>query len=182
MPPSRQSFTSLEHGILEHVAGALGGPERRAVGYFLETRLDEPMVQQAVAPNGAWGLWSTTGDMHLLDRAFYTEDLLGRDSIALMYKPHGDIYDPDQVKYDNGYGWLTSTTSLRKVIRHYSLHPGYQSELRRFVEEEVSVIILSNFQWSAGFWYLSPRLAATRVPELRLGGFQWPRQRQRRRK
>ena len=128
----------------------------------------------APTANGAWGLWSNVDDLYLWDRALYTDDILSQDSLEEMYKVHADLYLTGSEYgeffrgwdnawgpiggWDYGYGWFISTTSLRRIVRPFGSLAGYQVDMRRYVDDHVTVIVLSNFEQSATTWHVSARL------------------------
>jgi len=119
----------------------------------------EAVTEGYFAPtaNGSWGLWSNVDDLYLWDRALYTDDILSQESLEEMYKAHADYKDHE---YFRGYGWFVSTASLRRVVRQVSGLTGYQIDIRRYVDDDVTVILLSNFEQSSTVWKLSGKLAS----------------------
>ena len=115
-------------------------------------------------------------DLYLWDRAPYTDDILSQDSLEEMYKVHADSYwDKWEAAeffrgwdsawgpitgWDYGYGWFVSTASLKRIVRPFGSLAGYQVDMRRCVDDDVTVIVLSNFERSATTWHFSARLGS----------------------
>lgn len=80
---------------------------------------------------GAGNIYSTTKDLYLLDRALYTEKLLSKETIDIMY--------------ENGYGWGSGQLNGYEFIGHNGLlDNGYTSTFLRFTDDDLVVIALMN--------------------------------------
>lgn len=112
--------------------------------------IDETTMQ------GAGGLYSTVDDLLAFDRALHSEKLLKAATQAQMSVP------ASQERY--GYGWELHQIHNRKVVAHSGGMPGYVSNLARFVDDDVVVIILSNLG-SAAFVPMTEALAAIALGE-----------------
>ena len=86
-------------------------------------------------PNADGGLYSTVEDLYLWDRALYTEALVSQNSLDM-------IFMPDQGDY--AYGWFISEMLDRKVTAHNGGSNGFATNIARFVEDDVVIIVLSN--------------------------------------
>lgn len=86
-------------------------------------------------PLGAYGLYSTTEDLYIWDRALTSSRLINRSLTERMFTP-----------YQNSYacGWVISEKLGRKCVHHFGDISGYCSHFLRFVEEDVTIIFLSN--------------------------------------
>jgi hypothetical protein len=82
-------------------------------------------------------LYSTTDDLYKWDRALYTEKLISKESRELMFTPFKDYY---------GFGWAIVHIFDRKMIAHSGEIDGFSSNISRFPDEDVCIIILSNFE------------------------------------
>jgi CubicO group peptidase (beta-lactamase class C family) len=109
-----------------------------ALGYVIEN-CEITRAKSRVMSNGhaSGALYSTVHDMYLWDRALYTTKLISRDGLDKMFEPF---------KGDYGYGWVIDRLNDRKVIRHGSDSDGYQTNISRFPQDDVCIIILSNLQ------------------------------------
>lgn len=86
-------------------------------------------------PLGGYGLYSTTEDLLLWDQALGSPSLLSTDSMKKMFRPYLDSY---------ACGWMVSNILDRRCIHHFGDISGYFSDFLRFVDEEVTIIFLSN--------------------------------------
>ena len=135
--------------------GAPGASEVVALGYE-STRLDKASDHDWSPAHGAGALYSTVEDLFLWDQGLYGGEVLSNESLELMFSPHAEWYDSN---YDVGYGWEIPRLAMRKLVRSFFFHEGFQMDLRRYYENNVVVIVLSNFEDSSAAWYISPRLA-----------------------
>jgi len=82
-------------------------------------------------------LYSTTGDLYKWDRALYTDKLMSNNYRDLMFTPFKDNY---------GFGWGIVDVFNHKMIAHSGEIDGFTSNISRFPDEDVCIIILSNFE------------------------------------
>ena len=122
--------------------------EQRAAGYRLVVgRLENAEYINMAGPYSAGALYSTAQDLYKWDQALYTEAILPRSALALMWT---------EVTSNYGYGWMVSTpTSASKPPwalpkRFQVVHPGsingFTSEILRFPDEHLTVIVLANLE------------------------------------
>lgn len=88
----------------------------------------------------AGGIYSTTGDLLLWDKALYTDKLLSRKSLDEMFTPFKDMLPGKGY----AYGWWTSKKFDRQEIAHGGNLAGFITYIARFPSERVTVIVLSN--------------------------------------
>jgi CubicO group peptidase (beta-lactamase class C family) len=86
--------------------------------------------------DAAGGLFSTTDDLLKWDQALYKADLISKKSLEKMFTPY---------KGDYGYGWFIENKFNRKWINHTGGGKGAQTQISRFPEEKITIIVLSNF-------------------------------------
>jgi CubicO group peptidase (beta-lactamase class C family) len=114
--------------------------KNRASGY---SRREQQLVNAGYLdmsiPHGAGALYSTVEDLYLWDRALYTEQLLSKPSLETMFTPFLDQY---------GYGFLISHLFNRKLVAHDGGVNGFVSDLHRYIDDDVFIVILSNFEFS----------------------------------
>jgi len=82
-------------------------------------------------------LYSTLDDLYKWDRALYTTTILSATSKQKMFVPG-----------KNNYGYGITIDSLEKHLRiwHNGAIPGFLSNISRFVNEDVCIIVLANDQ------------------------------------
>lgn len=122
--------------------------EQRAAGYRLVGgQLENAEYINMAGPYSAGALYSTADDLYKWDQALYTDAILPRSALALMWT---------EVASNYGYGWMVSTpVSLSKPPwalpkRFQVVHPGsikgFTSEILRFPDEHLTVIVLANLE------------------------------------
>jgi CubicO group peptidase (beta-lactamase class C family) len=112
----------------------------RAAGYQRQGgEIINAAYMDMTIPFAAGALYSTTGDLLIWDQALYTEKLVSRKSLDEIFTPF---------KSDNGYGygWSIGKKFDRRVIAHGGGIYGFASQITRFPEDRVTVIVLSNIQ------------------------------------
>ncbi|HKX84205.1 MAG TPA: serine hydrolase [Pyrinomonadaceae bacterium] len=86
------------------------------------------------------GIYSTTEDLLLWDKALYTEKLLSKRSIDEMFTPFKDMYPGKSY----AYGWWSSQKFGRQEIAHGGNATGFITYIARYPSDRVTVIVLSN--------------------------------------
>lgn len=105
-------------------------------------RTDEPGSWTAANWHWGWGyrgmggVVTTVLDMHLWDRALRGDKVLDDKAKRALYTPFKDNY---------AYGWMVEKTKrgTRKAL-HTGSVAGYGTNIIRYLEEDVAVIVLSN--------------------------------------
>jgi CubicO group peptidase (beta-lactamase class C family) len=109
--------------------------------------------------NADGGLISTVLDLAKWDAALGTEKLLKKGSLAQLWAPAklGDgkaavIGDNGAGKPNHyGFGWYLSEYQGHRLVTHGGDKPGFSSTLTRFVDDELTVIVLCNSQAAPAF-------------------------------
>lgn len=110
----------------------------RAAGYIVEDGVLVNARYCELAPlHAEGGICSTTGDMLLWDQALYTDKLLSRQSREAMFTPFQGTY---------GYGWNITKLFDHREMRHSGLNLGFASHIKRFPDDKITVLVLSNNQ------------------------------------
>lgn len=125
--------SSEPKAIMPHRAS---GYEWRAAG--LENR--PALAENAYA---AGSIVSTVRDLAKWDAALSAGKLLKKSSLDLMWTPirvGGGAIAP----FNYGFGWLIDTYHGHRVIAHSGGTPGFSSVLYRFIDNGLTVIILTN--------------------------------------
>jgi CubicO group peptidase (beta-lactamase class C family) len=108
----------------------------RASGY---TRKGDVLQNAAyldmAQPYAAGSLYSTTLDLAKWDRALNDGALISRDSMTRMFTPE---------KNDYAYGWSVTTRSNRKEIAHGGGINGFATDIVRYPDQKVCVVVLCN--------------------------------------
>lgn len=116
--------------------------KNRATGY--KQLPGEPVTnlpyREIIAMYASGGIYSTTEDLLIWDKALYTEKLLSRKSIDEMFTPFKDMYPGKSY----AYGWWTSRKFGRTEIAHGGNATGFITYIARYPSDRVTVIVLSN--------------------------------------
>jgi len=84
---------------------------------------------------GNGSLYSTVEDLYKWDRALYTEKILNRNSLEMMFTKHAE---------NVGYGWFIHEHPYGREIYINGRSPGFTSYLGRFVDQNLCIIVLGN--------------------------------------
>jgi CubicO group peptidase (beta-lactamase class C family) len=127
-----------------HVSVLHGIVANRAAGYewknnVLENRAAMPLVGSV----GGVGILSTVGDLAKWDASLYTDRLLKRSSLEQMWTPV-KLEGGATPAFNYGFGWFLDTYRGHRVISHGGVTPGFSSSITRFVDDKLTVILLTN--------------------------------------
>ena len=150
-----QSFKKyIEERILTPLKMFDSGIERtkiiardKAIGYDLENDelVQAPQNYMAYALGGG-DMYSTAIDLLKWDQALYEEVLLGMDAKQLMFDGKPGAF--------GGYGYgfkvkeynRSSTSDSGKLVRHGGSMYGYISNVHRYLDDQVVIIVLGNIR------------------------------------
>ncbi|MFY9555493.1 MAG: serine hydrolase, partial [Blastocatellia bacterium] len=114
--------------------------QNRANGYgWRDGKFQNAAIYLALRPSGAF--LSTVLDLAKWDAALYTDKILkqsARDQIWTQVKLNNGTFHP------YGFGWEMETVGGHKLVHHGGTLPGFRSELARFVEDRLTVVVLAN--------------------------------------
>lgn len=129
----------------------------RATGYQKENNqfVNKIMPQDPIVEFSDGGLVSTVTDMAKWDAALYSDKLLKKETLQLMFTP---------VKIKDGfgpYGLGFGTTSFQghKRVGHIGRIPGFESAFTRFIDDKISVIIFINTELDSGQMDMANQIA-----------------------
>jgi len=120
-----------------HPASAAALLPGRASGYVPTGAADvenAPYLDWTVK-TGNGSLYSTVEDLYRWDRALRTETILSRASLEKAFS---------EQTAGVGYGWFIGRHLGRRVVTINGRSPGFASYLDRFLDDDASLIILSN--------------------------------------
>jgi CubicO group peptidase (beta-lactamase class C family) len=117
----------------------------RSAGYRMEK--GELKNQEWVAPvvntTADGSLYLSILDLAKWDAALYTERLLKRSSLDLMWTPvwlkNGQ---PNKGKY--GFGWFIERRDGHRSIHHDGSWQGFETAIDRYVDDQLTVVVLAN--------------------------------------
>ncbi len=124
----------------------------------------------------AGGLVSTVSDIAKWDAALNTEKLLKRSSVEQMWMP-AKLSDGKLVNFDfrgeqtsYGFGWFLTSYRGHKIATHGGVVSGFSSQIIRFADDKITIIVNSNGKSGAdriGYAeFLAKSVADTYVPNL----------------
>jgi CubicO group peptidase (beta-lactamase class C family) len=117
----------------------------RAAGYIKQdgTIVNAAYIDMSV-PYAAGALYSTVDDLCLWDQALNAERLIPQELLNMMFTPVAITEPPGQADY--GYGWGIYPMLERRCVGHSGGIFGFSTNLTRFLDERVLIVILSNLE------------------------------------
>ncbi|MEO5802999.1 MAG: serine hydrolase domain-containing protein [Verrucomicrobiota bacterium] len=115
----------------------------RAFGYAKTNdgfEFSDQSLTSAVLGDG--GVYSSLADLYKWDQALYTEKLVSRKKLKEAFTALSAQSDIEGSGY--GFGWFISKHRGTDRIWHYGSTCGFSTELDRFPEKKITVIILIN--------------------------------------
>jgi CubicO group peptidase (beta-lactamase class C family) len=119
----------------------------RAAGYRLvkgELKNQE-WVSPIVNTTADGSLYFNILDLAKWDAALYTEKLLKRYSLDLMWTPV-KLKDGQPNKSDYGFGWFIEQRAGHRCIHHDGAWQGFETAIDRYVDDQLTVVALSNLE------------------------------------
>src|SRR5215813_7674132 len=112
----------------------------RANGYgWRDGHYENSAIYFALRPSGAF--LSTVLDLAKWDAALYTDRFLKqttRDQMWTVVKLNSGA------TYPYGFGWSVDSVGGHRLMHHGGALPGFRSELARFVDDRLTIIVLAN--------------------------------------
>lgn len=115
----------------------------RAAGYDLVKRewKNQEWVSPALNRTADGSLYLTAHDLALWDLALYKNFPLTQEEKQLSWSP---VKLKDGSSFDYGYAWFLSNTNGHKNIEHGGAWQGFTTQISRYVDDQLSVIVLTN--------------------------------------
>ena len=137
----------------------------RAAGYRLDK--GELKNQEWVAPmlntTADGSLYFSVLDLAKWDAALYTEKLLKRSSLDLMWTPVR-LKNGEPNKDGYGFGWIVGSRHGHRVVHHDGAWQGFKSAIARYVDDRLTVVVLANLAEA------EPGKMAEHIAEMYLSG------------
>jgi CubicO group peptidase (beta-lactamase class C family) len=117
----------------------------RCAGYRLvkgELKNQE-WVSPVVNTTADGSLYFTTLDLAKWDAALYTEKLLKRSSLDLMWTPV-KLKNGETNKSNYGFGWVIDQRNGHRCIHHDGSWQGFETAIARYVDDHLTVVALDN--------------------------------------
>lgn len=112
----------------------------RADGYaWRNNKFDNATVFFALRPSGAF--LSNVLDLAKWDAALYGDKVLSAAVREQMWSP---VKLNSGVTHPYGFGWELSSVAGHKLVQHGGSLPGFRAQISRFVDDKLTVIVLTN--------------------------------------
>jgi CubicO group peptidase (beta-lactamase class C family) len=135
----------------------------RAAGYaWRGNRLRQGEYTSPTQPYAAGALVSTVVDLAKWDAALYTEKLVKQATLRRMWMP-ARLNDGKPTGY--GFGWGVEDYRGHRLIGHGGGIPGFSTQISRFVDDRVTVVVLCNLEGGSSD-ALAKGVAARYIPGL----------------
>jgi CubicO group peptidase (beta-lactamase class C family) len=114
--------------------------QNRAGGYvWRNNKLENASIYLALRPSGAF--FSSVLDLAKWDEALYADKILKPSLRDQMWSP---VKLNNGATHPYGFGWELSTVGGHKLVHHGGSLPGFRAQISRFVEDKLTVIVLTN--------------------------------------
>lgn len=114
--------------------------QRRAAGYVRRGgQVFNAGYMDMTVPGAAGGLYSTVGDLLKWDQALYTDKLVSKATMQAVFTPH-------EGEAGYGYGWGIEEEFGHKKISHGGAIYGFSTEIARYTDDKLTIIVLSNVE------------------------------------
>jgi CubicO group peptidase (beta-lactamase class C family) len=116
----------------------------RARGYMhREDTLINAFPMYAIRPSG--GFLSTSTDMIKWEKAIREGNtILKKENWEKLWQPFIKMSDDDESKEYYGFGWAIADYKGHEIVVHGGSNPGFKSVFIRFMNDDLSIIILAN--------------------------------------
>ena len=129
--------TTMQHTGLDYKARQ---SDKKALGYITNPETANWQVANdgnVALASGAGALYSTTRDLYKWSMAISKRLVLNDSSVTMALTPVHNNY---------GLGWMNSQSKGRKYVGHTGSIPGFIANFMKFPAEDVTIILLSNYQ------------------------------------
>jgi CubicO group peptidase (beta-lactamase class C family) len=115
---------------------------RRASGYIIQdSKVIPAPFASSISTHSSGAMESTLNDLLIWERALHTNALVDANIQRLMFTP---TRLPDGRCVEYGFGWSFSTYRGKTVICHGGWANGFRSLVARFLEDDLTIVILTN--------------------------------------
>jgi Beta-lactamase class C and other penicillin binding proteins len=116
----------------------------RASGYeWVKDHFENRPVLAPYVAFSAGSILSTVEDMAKWDAALYTEKLLKRSSLDQIWTVTKTNNGAD-ASFNYGFGWFIDSYHGHRLVQHSGGTPGFSSVIYRFIDDKLTVILLTN--------------------------------------
>lgn len=137
----------------------------RASGYIMEKGViqNQKWVAPMINTTADGSLYFTVMDLARWDAALYTDKLIKRETLEQMWTPT-KLNNGKVEQY--GFGWGFEEIGKHKIIGHGGSWQGFTTYIARYVDDRLSVVVLTNFAASSP-GTLAKGIAGIYNPELK---------------
>ncbi len=139
--------------------------KNRAVGYELENNQLTGRDYDLTDIFSAGAIVSTVGDLLKWDAAWRDDTLLKKESKQQAWTP---FVLNDGKPYPYGFGWSVADFRGHRLISHSGSTAGFSSQIMRFTDDRLSVIVLINLGTGAYAGSIARAVAKIYIPEISL--------------
>jgi D-alanyl-D-alanine carboxypeptidase len=153
----------MTHTRVQQLSEVIPG---RARGYLWRNGklVNGGFVAQPILSYGGGGILSTAGDLAKWDAALRNDTLLKQSTLEQMWTP-ATFNDGEKSNY--GLGWGVNSYSGHRFVQHSGSHvTGFQSFIRRYLDDGLTVIVLINQNGRADPGKIVTRIAGIFDPAL----------------
>lgn len=115
----------------------------RAYGYSATssgfTRTDQSLTSSV---QGDGGIYSSVDDLYKWDQALYTNKLISRKMMNLVFTPGPSTQHEESLGY--GFGWDINEYRGKKCVIHGGSSTGFRNTIARYPDDKFTVILLTN--------------------------------------
>ena len=117
----------------------------RSAGYRLVNGKlkNQEWVSPVVNTTADGSLYFSILDLAKWDAALYTEKLLKRSSLDLMWTPV-KLKNGQPNQGDYGFGWVIEQRAGHRCINHDGSWQGFETAIARYVDDQLTVVVLAN--------------------------------------
>lgn len=123
--------------------------ENRVAGYRLENNVLHNKEYYSPSNTYSAGGWvSSVADMVKWEVALCSENIFKKSTLEQMWQPYESTRGNEGKKYGftNGLGWHIPNYSDRTVVSHNGSIKGFATNMTRFIDDKVTVILLCNLE------------------------------------
>lgn len=137
----------------------------RSAGYDLigDQLKNQEYVSPTLDSTADGALYFTVLDLVKWDAALYTEKLLKKSDLELMWTPV-KLKDGKTEKY--GFGWRLDKVNGHRLVEHGGEWQGFTGFISRYVDDKLTVIILTNLSGQSELGSMAHHVASLYNPKL----------------
>jgi len=115
----------------------------RAAGYRLVKGVlkNQKWVSPSLNTTADGALYLNLHDMAKWDAALYTEKLLKKSSLELMWTP---VKLNNGKTYPYGFGWYINEVNGHHIVEHSGSWQGFKAYIARYIDDKLTVVLFIN--------------------------------------